>query len=110
VKAVQPLPEDAQRVREAMTAAVLPSFRDSCNRVWGKCGAVWNRTVGRARGYQSSSGGRRRSLVGARPRHPDAFGPAPRTSPVKSSCGETGCGIKPAIPSGSVFSSSPSAR
>jgi hypothetical protein len=40
VKVVQPLPEDAQRVREAMTAAVPPSFRDSCNRVWGECSAV----------------------------------------------------------------------
>jgi hypothetical protein len=49
---VQPPPEDAQRVREAVTAVVLPAFRDSCNRVWAECSGVWNRTVGQARGYQ----------------------------------------------------------
>jgi TRAP-type C4-dicarboxylate transport system substrate-binding protein len=52
VTVAQPPPEDAQRVREAVTAVVLPAFRDSCNRVWGECSAVWNRTVGQARGYQ----------------------------------------------------------
>jgi hypothetical protein len=40
-------PESAAQVR----AVVLPAFRDSCNRVWGECAAVWNRTVGAARGY-----------------------------------------------------------
>jgi hypothetical protein len=38
-------------VRDAVTAVVLPSFRDSCNRVWAECTAVWNATVGKARGY-----------------------------------------------------------
>lgn len=44
-------PEDEARVRQAVTAVVLPAFRDSCNRVWAECAAVWNRTVGAARGY-----------------------------------------------------------
>ncbi|MDB5373475.1 MAG: transporter substrate-binding protein [Belnapia sp.] len=44
-------PEDDLRMRDAVTTVVLPSFRDSCNRVWAECAAVWNRTVGAARGY-----------------------------------------------------------
>ncbi|WP_149541372.1 TRAP transporter substrate-binding protein [Siccirubricoccus phaeus] len=49
---ISPVPaEDDARVREAVSAVVLPTFRDSCNRIWGECAAVWNRTVGAARGY-----------------------------------------------------------
>jgi TRAP-type C4-dicarboxylate transport system substrate-binding protein len=44
-------PEDDARVRDAVSSVVLPSFRDGCNRIWGECAAVWNRTVGAARGY-----------------------------------------------------------
>ena len=44
-------PENEARVRQAVTAVVLPAFRDSCNRIWAECAAVWNRTVGAARGY-----------------------------------------------------------
>src|SRR4051812_45621549 len=44
-------PEDDAKVREAVSSVVLPSFRDGCNRIWGECAAVWNRTVGAARGY-----------------------------------------------------------
>ncbi|WP_043359363.1 TRAP transporter substrate-binding protein [Belnapia sp. F-4-1] len=44
-------PEDDARVREAVSSVVLPTFRDSCNRVWAECAAAWNRTVGAARGY-----------------------------------------------------------
>jgi TRAP-type C4-dicarboxylate transport system substrate-binding protein len=44
-------PEDDARVRDAVSAVVLPSFRDGCNRIWAECAAVWNRTVGAARGY-----------------------------------------------------------
>lgn len=43
--------EDDARVRDAVTAVVLPSFRDSCNRIWAECTSVWNGTVGKARGY-----------------------------------------------------------
>ena len=42
---------DSARVREAVTAVVLPTFRDGCNRVWAECATVWNRSVGAARGY-----------------------------------------------------------
>lgn len=51
VTIVTPPATDAARINEAVTNAVLPGFRDSCNRVWGECSAVWNRTVGQARGY-----------------------------------------------------------
>ncbi|MES2712040.1 MAG: TRAP transporter substrate-binding protein [Pseudomonadota bacterium] len=44
-------PEDEARVRDAVSTAVLPGFRDGCNRVWTECAQVWNRTVGTARGY-----------------------------------------------------------
>jgi TRAP-type C4-dicarboxylate transport system substrate-binding protein len=44
-------PEDDAKVRDAVSSVVLPSFRDGCNRIWGECAAVWNRTVGVARGY-----------------------------------------------------------
>jgi TRAP-type C4-dicarboxylate transport system substrate-binding protein len=44
-------PEDDVKVRDAVSSVVLPSFRDGCNRIWGECAAVWNRTVGAARGY-----------------------------------------------------------
>lgn len=43
--------EDATKVRDAVSTAVLPTFRDSCNRVWGECAQVWNGTVGKARGF-----------------------------------------------------------
>ncbi|HYF07936.1 MAG TPA: TRAP transporter substrate-binding protein [Acetobacteraceae bacterium] len=51
VTVVTPPETDARRVHEAVSTAVLPGFRDSCNRVWSECSAVWNRTVGQARGY-----------------------------------------------------------
>jgi hypothetical protein len=56
VNVVRPLPEDAQRVREAVTAVMLPSLRDSYNRVWDECGAVWNRTVGQRHQARDSAG------------------------------------------------------
>lgn len=42
---------DQARVREAVSTAVLPTFRDGCNRVWAECAGVWNATVGKARGF-----------------------------------------------------------
>jgi TRAP-type C4-dicarboxylate transport system substrate-binding protein len=42
---------DQTLLRTAVSSAVLPTFRDSCNRVWNQCTATWNRTVGQARGY-----------------------------------------------------------
>ena len=52
VTVVTPPASDAQRINAAVSSAVLPGFRDSCNRVWAECSGVWNRTVGQARGYQ----------------------------------------------------------
>lgn len=43
--------DDEAKVREAVTAVVLPTFRDGCNRVWNECATTWNRTIGAARGY-----------------------------------------------------------
>ena len=51
VTVVTPPESDVRRINEAVSTAVLPGFRDSCNRVWAECGGVWNQTVGRARGY-----------------------------------------------------------
>ncbi len=51
VQVVAPPAADAQRVRDAVTAVVLPTFRDSCNRVWADCARVWNGSIGAARGY-----------------------------------------------------------
>lgn len=42
---------DQVRLREAVTTAVLPTFRDGCNRVWAECATVWNETIGKARGF-----------------------------------------------------------
>jgi TRAP-type C4-dicarboxylate transport system substrate-binding protein len=42
---------DATRLREAVTTAVLPTFRESCNRVWAECATMWNESIGKARGF-----------------------------------------------------------
>jgi TRAP-type C4-dicarboxylate transport system substrate-binding protein len=43
--------EDQAKIREAVTAVILPTWRDTCNRVWAQCTQVWNATVGAARGF-----------------------------------------------------------
>lgn len=43
-------PNDAARVKEAATAAVLPIWKESCNAVSADCTAIWNETVGAAAG------------------------------------------------------------
>jgi TRAP-type C4-dicarboxylate transport system substrate-binding protein len=45
-------PQDQQRVKSAVTAAVLPLWKNTCNKVDPKCTAVWNDTVGKVRGYK----------------------------------------------------------
>jgi TRAP-type C4-dicarboxylate transport system substrate-binding protein len=45
-------PEDANRVKSAVTAAVLPLWKQTCNKVDPKCTEVWNGTVGKVRGYK----------------------------------------------------------
>jgi TRAP-type C4-dicarboxylate transport system substrate-binding protein len=43
---------DAARVRAAVSAVILPTWRDTCNRVWAQCTQTWNGTVGTARGFR----------------------------------------------------------
>lgn len=45
-------PEDANRVKSAVTAAVLPLWKQTCNKVDPKCAETWNGTVGKVRGYK----------------------------------------------------------
>jgi TRAP-type C4-dicarboxylate transport system substrate-binding protein len=45
-------PEDANRVKSAVTAAVLPLWKQTCNKVDPKCTETWNGTVGKVRGYK----------------------------------------------------------
>ena len=42
---------DAQKIKTAVTAVVLPLWKTSCDKVDPKCSAIWNSTVGKARGY-----------------------------------------------------------
>jgi TRAP-type C4-dicarboxylate transport system substrate-binding protein len=43
--------QDEQKVKTAVTAAVLPLWKQTCNKVDPKCTATWNGTVGKTRGY-----------------------------------------------------------
>ncbi len=43
---------DAQKIKTAVTAVVLPLWKTSCDKVDPKCSAIWNDTVGKARGYK----------------------------------------------------------
>jgi TRAP-type C4-dicarboxylate transport system substrate-binding protein len=45
-------PADAQKVKGAVTAVVLPLWKQSCNKIDPKCTETWNATVGKARGYR----------------------------------------------------------
>lgn len=45
-------PADEQKVKSAVTAAVLPLWKQTCNKVDPKCTETWNGTVGKARGYR----------------------------------------------------------
>ena len=44
-------PEAAQAVKDAVSAVVLPLWKESCSRVNESCIETWNNTVGKARGY-----------------------------------------------------------
>jgi TRAP-type C4-dicarboxylate transport system substrate-binding protein len=50
--AVPVTPQDEQKIKTAVTAAVLPLWKQTCNRVDPKCAEAWNATVGKARGYR----------------------------------------------------------
>ncbi len=43
--------EAAQQVKDAVSAVVLPLWKETCSRVNADCIATWNATVGQARGY-----------------------------------------------------------
>lgn len=45
-------PQDEQKIKAAVSAAVLPVWKQTCNRVDPQCTTVWNDTVGKARGYK----------------------------------------------------------
>jgi TRAP-type C4-dicarboxylate transport system substrate-binding protein len=45
-------PADAQKLKIAVTAVVLPMWKQTCNKVDPKCSDMWNATVGKARGYR----------------------------------------------------------
>lgn len=45
-------PEDSNKVKSAVTAAVLPLWKQTCNRVDPKCAETWNATVGKTRGFR----------------------------------------------------------
>ncbi len=45
-------PEDSNKIKTAVTAAVLPLWKQTCNKVDPKCTEVWNGTVGKTRGYK----------------------------------------------------------
>jgi hypothetical protein len=45
-------PADAQKVKTAVTAVVLPLWKQTCNKVDPKCSETWNATVGKSRGYR----------------------------------------------------------
>jgi TRAP-type C4-dicarboxylate transport system substrate-binding protein len=51
MKLVKVVPADEQKIKSAVSAAVLPLWKASCNKVDPQCSAVWNGTVGKARGY-----------------------------------------------------------
>ena len=44
--------EDQRKINAAVTAVVLPIWKQTCNRVDPACSTAWNDTVGRARGFK----------------------------------------------------------
>jgi len=43
---------DEARIKAAVTSAVLPMWKQTCNKVDPKCAEVWNGTVGKVRGFR----------------------------------------------------------
>jgi len=52
MKLVEVSAEDQRKINAAVTAVVLPIWKQTCNRVDPACTAAWNDTVGRARGFK----------------------------------------------------------
>lgn len=49
---VEVTPADAAKVKAAVTAVVLPIWKESCNRIDPACTQTWNETVGKTAGYK----------------------------------------------------------
>ncbi len=49
---VEVTPADAAKVKAAVTAVVLPIWKESCNRIDPGCTQAWNETVGKTAGYK----------------------------------------------------------
>ena len=52
MRLVEVSPEDQRKINAAVTAVVLPIWKQTCNRVDPACSTAWNDTVGRARGFK----------------------------------------------------------
>ncbi|MGQ0663819.1 MAG: TRAP transporter substrate-binding protein [Pseudomonadota bacterium] len=52
MKLVEVTPEAKAKVKEAVSAVVLPVWKKTCNNVDPKCSEVWNATVGKVAGYR----------------------------------------------------------
>lgn len=50
--AVAVSPQDEQKIKSAVTATVLPLWKQTCNKVDPQCTALWNASVGKARGFK----------------------------------------------------------
>ena len=51
MKLVNVSPADQEKIKAAVSAVVLPAWKQTCNRVDPTCAETWNRTVGTARGF-----------------------------------------------------------
>jgi len=49
---VEVTPADSAKVKAAVTAVVLPIWKESCNRIDPGCAQTWNDTVGKTAGYK----------------------------------------------------------
>lgn len=52
MKLVSVSAEDQKKINSAVSAVVLPIWKETCNRVDPTCTATWNETVGKARGFK----------------------------------------------------------
>ena len=43
---------DEAKIKEAVSSVVLPTWASKCDNVYPECSAIWNETVGAARGFQ----------------------------------------------------------
>lgn len=43
---------DEAKIKEAVSSVVLPAWASKCDNIYPECSAIWNETVGAARGFQ----------------------------------------------------------